>query len=398
MSEPDVVALVGLFTLALIISIVAERLRIPAAAALVGVGAAIQSMFHVPVPFHFGPALLYIFLPPLIFEAAWNLDLAALARNAIRIAVLAFPGTVVTACVIAGALGFTHTVSWPVAFLFGSIVSATDPVAVVGVFRRVSIPGDVKTIVEGESLANDGVAVAFFTVALAFATSSTVDPNLFSFGNLVVLPMFGLWGGAILGATISLPIFLALRATRYSEYEVAVTVSLAYLSYLVASSLHLSGIFATAASAITLRFLLSKRNYLMHRDDVDVFWNASASIANTVLFFATGLLIDPVTLTHNPLIVFTAVCGLIASRGILALSCARSPSTRMVLFLAGMRGALPIALALSLPDTLPERQIVFDGVAAAVILTIVIQGGPLEPMLRWIYRHSTAPDAEEALA
>jgi len=386
MIELAVIALVGLFTIALVISIAAERLRIPAAAALVGVGAMIQSTFHARIPFHFGPALLYVFLPPLIFEAAWNLHLDSLAKNAQRIACLALPGTIATAGIIGLILGMTHVVSWPIAFLFGSIVSATDPVAVVGIFRRVNIPIDVKTIIEGESLANDGVAVALFTVALALSVPHAFQPEMFSFGNLVVMPLFSLWGGSIIGATIALPVCLALRATRASEYEVAATVSLAYLSYLVASYFHLSGIFATAASAITLRGLLSSRNFLSHRDDVDVFWNAGAAITNTVLFFATGLLIDPVALTHNPLIVIATVCGLIASRAIIAVCSLCEAKTRAVLFLAGMRGALPIALALSLPEAVPSRDLIFDGVAASVILTIVIQGAPLEPMLRWIYR------------
>ena len=355
MIELAVVGFVGLFTIALIISIAAERLRIPAAAALVGMGACIQAAFHVHTPFHFGPTLLYVFLPPLIFEASWNIDLQALARNAVRIALLALPGTAVTAGIIALALGITKTVSWPVAFLFGSIVSATDPVAVVGVFRRVTIPGDVKTIVEGESLANDGVAVAFFTVALAVATSSTIDPSIFTFGNLCMLPLFGLWGGSILGATITLPIYIALRVTKSSEYEVAATVSLAYLAYLIASYYHVSGIFATAASAITLRFLLSMRASIIHRDDVDVFWNAGASIANTVLFFATGLLIDPIALVQKPLIVIASIGGLMLSRALIAISATRDSATRAVLFLAGMRGALPIALALSLPKVSPHE-------------------------------------------
>ena len=397
MTELTVVGLIGLFTIALIISIAAERLRIPAAAALVGVGAVIQSSFHVHIPFHFGPALLYVFLPPLIFEAAWKLDLEALARNALRIAFLALPGSIATAGLIAVALGISHTFDWPIAFLFGSIVCATDPVAVVGVFRRVAIPGDVKTIVEGESLANDGVAVALFIVALAVATSGTINPGVFTFGNLVVLPLLGLWGGSVLGATIALPVYLALRATRFSEYEVAATVSLAYLAYLAASYFHLSGIFATAASAITLRFLLSTHYDLMHRDHVDIFWDASASIANTVLFFATGLLIDPIALTRNPLIVVIVVLGLIGSRALLALCVTRNASTRAVVFLAGMRGALPIALALSLPATLASRSLIFDGVAAAVILTIVIQGAPLEPVLRWIYRSPPLADIGEGI-
>ncbi len=386
MIELTVLIFVGLLTMALIISIAAERLRIPAAAALVGVGALIQAGFHLRTPFHFGPTLLYVFLPPLVFEAAWNIDLAALTRNALRISLLAFIGTLATAGSLTLTLGASHALSWPAAFLFGSIIAATDPIAVVGVFRRVNIPSDIKTIIEGESLANDGVAVALFGIALGLATSSNFDASGLHLATITLLPFFELWGGSILGATMALPLYLALRATRSSEYEVAATVALAYLAYLSASHFHLSGIFATAASAITLRGLIAAREGLLHRDDVDIFWNASASLANTVLFFASGLLIDPLTLGLHPGLIVLALLSLIGARALIAYFGARDTKTQAVLFLAGMRGALPLALALALPTTIAARHLIFDGVAAAVILTIVIQGGPLEPVLRWIYR------------
>jgi CPA1 family monovalent cation:H+ antiporter len=368
---------VALLGAAVLIAILAERVRVPAAVALVAIGA----IFRIEPPFRFGDALLFVFLPPLIFEAAWNLDLDSLRRTAWRIALLAVPGTLATAGIVAGALMLVNALPAGAALLFGSIVAATDPVAVVAAFRRVTVPADLRTLVEGESLSNDGVALVLFAFALALAAGMPA-----SLGTDAVLGVLEVAGGVAIGAAGGLLCAAVLHATDASEYEVTVTVVLAYVAYLTATALHCSGIFATAAGAIALRAAVVRLpRAISNANDVDRAWSALAFMANAVVFIATGLVIQPDRILHEPLLVIAAVVTVMLARAALALVAVRDRADRITVFLAGMRGALPLALALSLPDTLPYRPQIIDATFAVVLVTIVVQGAPLELVLKRLY-------------
>jgi CPA1 family monovalent cation:H+ antiporter len=177
-----------------------------------------------------------------------------------------------------------------------------------------------------------------------------------------------------------------LRATDATEYEVTVTIVLAYVAYLAATALHCSGIFATAAGAIALRAAVRRiPGALSDEGDVDRVWAALAFMANAVVFLATGLVIRPDRIVHEPALVLAAVATVMLARAALALVATREGAGRVTIFLAGMRGALPLALALSLPDTLPYRPQIIDATFAVVLVTIVVQGAPLEHVLARLY-------------
>ena len=380
-------AFVALLGAAVLVAILAERIRVPAAVALVAIGA----LFPIQPPFAFGDTLLFVFLPPLIFEAAWNLDLAALRRTAWRIALLAVPGTLATAAIVAGSLVLVNALPLAPALLFGAIVAATDPVAVVAVFRRVVVPVDLRTLVEGESLANDGVALILFAFALALAAGQPTPV-----GADVLLGLLQVAGGAAIGAVAGVLCAGVLRATVASEYEITVTIVLAYVAYLSATALHCSGIFATAAGAIALRAAAARLPHaISNAADVDRAWSALAFVANAVVFIATGLLIRPERIVHEPILVVTAVVAVSLARAVLALLATRGTAGRITVFLAGMRGALPLALALSLPDAQPYRPQIIDATFAVVLVTIVVQGASLEPLLKRLF---AAPKAAETAA
>jgi monovalent cation:H+ antiporter, CPA1 family len=366
---------------AVLIAILAERVRVPAAVALVAIGAFIE----VPPPFAFGDALLVVFLPPLIFEAAWNLDLQALRRMAWQIVMLAVPGTLATAFFIAGVLVVTRMLPFGPALLLGAIVAATDPVAVVAAFRHVAVPPGIRTLVEAESLSNDGVALILFGFALALVAGEQV-----SIGADVARGVLEIFGGVAIGASAGLVCAAVVRVARSAEYEVTITIVLAYVAYLLAAALHCSGIFATAAGAIALRVALGKMpGALGNEEDVDRVWAAAAFMANAVVFLATGLLIRPSRIAHQPALVIVAVLAVLFARVLLALIATREREDRITIFLAGMRGALPLALALSLPDSVRYRPQIIDATFAVVLVTIVAQGAPLEVVLGRLYR--TAP-------
>ena len=368
---------VALLGAAVLIAILAERVRVPAAVALVAIGA----LFQVPPPFAFGDTLLFVFLPPLIFEAAWNLDLESLRRMAWRIALLAIPGTLATAAIVAGCVVLAGVLPPAPALLLGAILAATDPVAVVAAFRRVRVPADLRTLIEGESLSNDGVALILFAFAVALAGGQAT-----SIGGDAIVGVLEVVGGIAIGALAGLLCAGVLRATNATEYEVTVTIVLAYGAYLLATAAHCSGIFATAAGAIALRAVVRRiPEALNNSDEVDRVWAAAAFMANAVVFLATGLLIVPSRVVHEPALVATAVAAVTLARVALALVATRKRAGRITVFLAGMRGALPLALALSLPDALAYRPQIIDATFAVVLLTIVVQGAPLELVVARLY-------------
>ena len=275
------------------------------------------------------------------------------------------------------------------AFLFGAIVAATDPVAVVAAFRRVAVPVPLRTLIESESLANDGVALVLFGFALAVAAGQPA-----SLAGDVLLGVLEIAGGIVIGCVAGIACAGVLRATDASEYEATVTVVLAYVAYLAAAAAHCSGIFATAAGAIALRAAVARLpGAITNAEEVDRIWSAFAFVTNGVVFLATGLLIRPERIVHEPLLVVAAVLSVWVARAVLALCAGRGTPERVTIFLAGMRGALPLALALSLPDDLPLRPQIIDATFAVVLATIVVQGAPLEVVLRRLFGKEPASTA-----
>jgi CPA1 family monovalent cation:H+ antiporter len=375
----------------LAISIAAERLLLPPAVLLVAGGAVAAAVWHVGVPFPFGPALLFVFLPPLIFEAAWALNIEQVRKHLAPIAFLAVPGTLVSAFAVAGVAAATGALPFGPALLLGAIVAATDPIAVSAVFAKLRVPDGVRAIVTAESIGNDGVSLVLYGIAVAIVQGAGMPwYQAVGHGTLAIVL------ACALGAACAIPFWLALSATDASEYEVAGTVALAYSSYLFANALDLSGIFATASAAITLRLLVRRRAHMQHLRHVGEFWHAAGYMTNAIVFLATGLSIVAGRIVHEPLLIFVVLATLLAARALLSwIAMPRWPASAFVFF-AGVRGALPLALALALPSSLPHRAEIVDGVFAVVIVTLVLQGGVLRRLLRFIVRPAVAAPPQAA--
>ena len=362
---------------AVLIALGAERLRIPGAVALVAFGAATAAIHPIVLPFPFGTTLLFVLLPPLIFEAAWTIDLASLRRTAARIALLAVPGVVLAAGLTGYGIAVSGQLPLAAAILLGAIVSATDPVAVIAIFRRLEVPVDLQTIVEGESIANDGVALVIYAIALSFAMGGATDSVLRESAHAVT----AVAGGTAVGIAFAFVVGFVISRTSTRAIEVTATVVLAFLAYLGAEALHCSGIFATAAAAVTLRALQRTNTVASNGDDVDAFWTTIAFIANSFVFLITGLQLQLGRMVHEPLLVALAVTAVVGSRAVLVFLVIRSPAWRWTVVFAGIRGGLSLALALALPDEIPHRSEIIDAVFAVVLFTLVVQGTALEPLL-----------------
>lgn len=171
----------GLLALAVLLGALAERVRLPVTAVLTVVGVAaswLGGQFGVASPLQgevFEEVVVFLFLPVLVFEAAYGLSTRAFVRNLAPILVLAIPAVLVAALFVGFALFWVLGVPLSAALLFGALICATDPVAVVAIFRELGVPSRLLTLVEGESLLNDGVAIVLFSILLAAALGDEVS-------------------------------------------------------------------------------------------------------------------------------------------------------------------------------------------------------------------------------
>jgi CPA1 family monovalent cation:H+ antiporter len=355
---------------------------LPAPAAILLVGIAAAGMLPGDLQIELTPATLAIFLPALIFEGAWSLDAATLRRAAIAIFVLAVPGVLFTAVAIACAAAGAAGMPLAAAFALGAILSATDPVAVLALFRTLNVPPDLLAIVEGESIANDGVAAVLVTSALAFASGGATLPSLIGGALYAVV------AGTAIGIVVAALGSPVLRRFRTPVVGIAITLAVAYGGYALATIAGASGIFASAAAGVALpRLALDKGEITA----IERFWDATALLANAAVFLLVGLSLRLERIFAEPVLLVAVVFAVIASRAVLAyvfvpLGRRRGEARgwQHAVALAGLRGGLSLALALGLPRTFPSRPAIIDAVFAVVFLTVVVQGWTLAPILRRI--------------
>jgi monovalent cation:H+ antiporter, CPA1 family len=371
---------------ATLLGLLAFRLRLPYATMLV-LGGVVVSGFHLfPVPQLNPELLLFAFLPPLLFEAAYRLDGRELRLLARPMLVLAVPGTLLTALLVGGAVAVTLQVPIPVALLFGAIVSATDPVAVVAVFRRLGAPRHLSVIAEGESLVNDGVAITMYTALVGLAVSGMSGPQsaLEFFARQAI-------GGVALGAFLGVAALALTSIIDDHLLEMTLSTALAYGSYLAAQNAGLSGALACVTAGLIHGSLgrgvgMTEAN----RRLIDDLWEYLGFLANALVFLLLGLTIDlPSLVAQAGPIVVAVVIVILARAAIIdglrlvpGASVARSAAERLVLTWGGLRGALTAALALSLPPATPLRDLLIAMAFGVVLFTLIVQGATLPLLLR----------------
>jgi CPA1 family monovalent cation:H+ antiporter len=332
-------------------------------AALLVAGIAVGVAFPGRLTGLFGQATLYVFLPALIFEAAWHLDFHVMRRQAAPIALLAVPGVALTAAVIALCVHYVGGFAWNSALLLGAILSATDPIAVVAVFRRLHVPKALATIVESESLLNDAVAVVLYrAILLAVIWQAALG---------VVL-------GIVIGGILAYLAAFVLRRQFGAPAQSAATFAGAYGGYVLCDHFGWSGIFAVLTFGIVLRELERHRISVQCAEGVTGFWEALALAANLVLFFLIGAALDFTQLLHVLPAAAVTLGAVLLARVLVAyglLSAARSrlpPFWQAVVRMAGIRGALSLALALAAPAAFVQRNLIINATFAVVVVTILV--------------------------
>ncbi len=209
--------IIELLLIIAIVAIVVRRLRIPYTVALVVVGLLIT--FQSSLKFELTPELiLALFVPPLVFEAAFHLNIQELRNNFPAILLLAIPGVILTTFIIGGMLVLGIHLSLPIALVFGSLIAATDPVAVVALFRTLGVPRRLTTLIEGESLLNDGTAIVLFNLMLAIALTSQLN-LVTSVSKFFTVSIGGVIVGFVLGWLV------ALMISRVDNYLIETTLT-----------------------------------------------------------------------------------------------------------------------------------------------------------------------------
>lgn len=380
-------------------SAAARLLRIPYTVALVVAGLLIGVLHgHAGIPFT--PAVvLYVFLPPLLFAAAWEMDLELLQRWWLPVALLATAGVAAGVAIAYAVLRFGGHVDGGVALAFGALVAATDPVAVIALFRELRIDRGVSTIVEGESLFNDGVAVVLVRALLIGTAGGAASSGAVTTGSQIGFDaalaaegfVFLVAGGTLLGIAVGLAATALLRMTTTTAVEAAITVVAAFGAYAVGELVHVSGIIAVIVAGLTCSVVRTRVGAdSVATAAVDRFWEALALVANSVLFVLIGLAIDvPSLVAAWPAAVWGIVAVLASRAGIVyvfmaiaASAGSKTPSSwRHVIAVGGLRGALSMALVLSLPENFHDRGVLVAMVYSVVLFTLVAQGLALRPTM-----------------
>lgn len=330
-------------------------------------------------PGYFGPlfafATFHVFLPAIIFEAAWQLDLRTMLQGWRSIVLLAVPGVLITAAIVAASVHVFGGLQLGASLVLGAVLSATDPVAVTAIFRRLQVPELLSTIVESESLLNDAIAVVLYREVIAVASVAAVGGM--TIAALAGQAVLGSLLGVVAGAAIGYVAALAMRARVPAVVQILLTFAAAYLAYGAVDAAGGSGIFATIACAMTMRELERRRASVQAAAGVERAWSVAATFSNAVLFFLIGAAVEVVHLWNLRAILGWTILGVLIARallayGLLQLAPAMLRSWMTVVRMAGVRGAVSLALALGVPASLPGANVITDATFGVVIVTILI--------------------------
>jgi len=401
-----ITAIISLLFAAAVAAMAFKRFKFPYTIGLVILGIILAALaynfeFFEPLrQFTLTPQLiLYILLPTLIFEASLNIDSRLLIKNIVPVLMLAAPGLVISTFIVGIMVKFMTPLGLGGAMLFGALISATDPVAVITLFKDVGAPKRLTMLVDGESLFNDATAIVMFNIVMGMIVSGAAfSMGTFFKGSCDFALIF--LGGVFIGALIGCIMIQIMKFTKDDPMlELAFSVIAAYTSFIVADRCFgVSGVMSSMGAGIvfswygTTRFTAEVREYLKK------FWEFAVFVANTFIFLLLGLtekvmffdigkskgiflyiLFAIIAVLVSRIVVVFGLCPLI---GMMKNQKKISIQYQTVLFWGGLRGGVPLALVLSIPVSFANRDMLIGLTLGIVLFTLLIQGTSMNFLIR----------------
>src|SRR3954469_14843879 len=389
----------------------AGRLEIPDPVVLVLGGRASALAPGVP-SLRLEPDIVFlVFLPPLLYAAAFTSSPRDLWAQRTRISLLAIALVVLTVVVVAAvARVVLPELSWPMAFVLGAVLAPTDPVAATSVFRRMPVPERVGTVVEGEALVNDGVGLTLYRVAVGAATAGT-----FSLGSAAVQTVLVAAGGVAAGYAVGWVLTHLKRRVQEPEIEITLSLFTPYAAYIAAEAAGASGVLAAVTVGVCSGWRTTDVLLPETRVKVRAFWSALAFLLDSILFVLVGLQLPVIldALAPRPLgryvlpalaVAFAVMAVRMAFVLALAFIRARLPDVveeplprgeRLVVGWSGMRGAVSLAAALAIPLSANGRDVVLLVTFATILVTLLVQGLTLPLLVRACGLERSAEDQRQ---
>jgi len=372
-----------------LVAILSRRLRLPYTVGLMLAGMALSFM-QVQLQLHLTKDLIFsVFLPPLVFEAALYIRWREFKSDLPVVGVLASLGVLLAAAITAGGMHYILDWTWGSAVVFGILIAATDPVSVIATFKEAGVQGRLRLLIESESLLNDGTAAVGFVAALSVLAGE--HHNIASIAGSMLLTM---GGGALVGAAAGFgAVYMAVQTADYLV-KITFTALAAYGSFLVAEHLGVSGVLAALTAGLVVgNYQPSGSIADPGRHALETFWEFVAFIANSLIFLLIGAQVAHQHFSGMWMAVMVAIALVTLGRAAAIYPlCAVFSRSRLrvdsrhqhILFWGGLRGALALALALALPDDLPQRDAIVAITFAVVAFSVFVQGLTITPLLRFL--------------
>lgn len=376
-----------LLLIAAVVAMLTRRLRLPYSVGLVAAGIILAISPLAPRVLLTKDLIFTALLPPLLFEAAFNLQWKQLRRDFAVIVALATLGVLLSASVTATGMHYLANWRWMDALVFGALIAATDPVSVIATFKEAKAHGRLLVLIEAESLLNDGTAAVAFGVVVALASGRQLTSI-----EITATLLMTIGGGILCGGAVALGALLLAGRTDDRLVEITFTTVAAYGSFLMADHFGLSGVLATITAGLVMNNFKSLNGISERgKEAVQGFWEYAAFVANSLVFLLIGM--------HEAHQNFTAIwlpatiaialvtvgrsaaiypCCLVFSRSSLRVAWKH----QHILFWGGLRGAVALALALGLPPEVPLREQIITISFAVVAFSVFVQGLTIVPFLR----------------
>jgi Na+/H+ antiporter len=381
-----------------LLAALADRARVPYPVALVLGGLGLGLVPGLPAPEIEPDVVFFVFLPALLYAAAFSASAYELRENARPIGLLAVGLVLLTVAGVAAAAHWLLGLPWVAAFVLGAVLGPTDPVSATAIIRRVGAPDRIATILEGESLVNDGTGLTAYNLAVAAAGAAALSLWA-SAGKFVLVAI----GGIAVGIAVGWLVTRLRTATRVEGLELTLSLLTPFAAYVPAEELGVSGVLAVVTAGLIVGHRSLELTGAETRLQTLSFWRATSFLLNSLLFLLIGLQLpsivdrvsdaDVIGLASQGLLVAVVVMALRMAWMIVVPAIYSAPFTplapsetgpreRVLLGWSGMRGGVSLAAALAIPDSVPQRDTLVVVAYGAVLLTLVVPSVTLAPLVR----------------